>query len=251
MKNKKKSPYINFKGIIKLEKRYNAISSFYILVNHNDELGYKYHVKDLEHEIGKIIDEGCEIGYHTGHHIYDNINEIVKEKKKLEQIIGEPVIGTRNHVLKFKTPDSWEILAKAGFKYDTSFHYHDMIGFRNGMCHPFQPFNLNKNKSIDIIEIPLIVSDIGFRSFMKINVSESWQYIKQIIDAVEKNKGVLTVLWHNWTFSLPVSIAGWFGKDWTILFEKILKYASEKNAWLTNCKELYEYNRNEGILKPV
>jgi hypothetical protein len=86
---------------------------------------------------------------------------------------------------------------------------------------------------------------------MRIDVSKSWQYIKQIIDAVEKNKGVLSVLWHNWTFSLPVSIAGWFGKDWTILFEKILKYASEKNAWLTNCKELYEYNRKEGILKPV
>ena len=86
--------------------------------------------------------------------------------------MGKSIIGARNHVLRFKTPDSWVMLAKAGFKYDTTFHYHDMVGFRNGMCHPFYPFDLNKNNTIEILEIPLIVSDIALRSFMKINTLE-------------------------------------------------------------------------------
>ena len=247
--NKEKSPYINFEKIIELENKYNAKSSFYFLVNGNDKLESNYNIENLQDKIGYIIDEGCEIGYHTGYSIYNNLNEIVKEKKKLEKITNRTVTGVRNHVLRFKTPESWEILSDAGFEYDTSYHYHDMVGFRNGVCHPFYPFNLTKEKIIDILEIPLIVSDIAFRSYMKINVNACWQIIKQLIDVVEKYNGVLTILWHNWTFSYPVSCAGWFSKEWTDLYEKILNYSKKKNAWLTNCNELYNYNRREGIFK--
>lgn len=247
--NKKKSPYINFQNIINLEEKYNAKSTFYFLVNPQDTLGYKYYTFDLKNEIIKILDRGCEIGYHTGYEVYNNIKGIIKEKKILEELTGNAIIGARNHFLRFKTPDSWNVLAKAGFQYDSSFHYNDMVGFRNGMCHPFYPFDLNKNSIIKILEIPIVVSDIAFRSFMKINAVESWKYIKQLIDVTEKNKGVLTVLWHTWTFSYPVSIAGWFGKEWTCLYEKILKYAIEKNAWLTNCKELWSYTTKEGLFR--
>ncbi|MCD6467512.1 MAG: polysaccharide deacetylase family protein [Methanomicrobia archaeon] len=246
--DKSKSPYLNFKKIIQLEKKYNAVSSFYFLAEDNVS-GFTYNVEDIEDEIGQIIDEGCEIGYHTGYYAYDDLNKIIEEKRRLEGITNRKIIGVRNHALRFKTPESWEILSKAGFKYDTSYHYHDMVGFRNGMCHPFYPFNLTKKRRIDILEIPLIVSDIALRSFMKIEPYKSWKIIKYLIDIVEKNRGVLTILWHNWTFSLPVSCAAWFGKEWTKLYEKILDYGTRKNAWLTNCRKLWEFEKKVGILK--
>lgn len=247
--NKKKSPYINFQQIIDIEEKYNAKSSFYFLVSPDSDFGNNYYAKDLEPIIKKIIDRDCEIGYHTRYHIYDNVEEIKKEKKTLETITGKKIIGVRNHHLRFKTPDSWNVLANAGFSYDSTFHYNDMVGFRNGMCHPYYPFDLNKHKKIEILEIPLVVSDIAFRSFMKTNVSESWDYIKRLIDVVEKNNGVMTILWHSWTYSLPISVAGWFGREWTELYQKILKYCSEKNAWITDCEELYKYDKKEGVLK--
>jgi len=247
--NKNKSPYLNFQKIIDLEQKYNAKSTFYFLVDPHDSLGYKYYASDLENEIRNIIDKDCEIAYHTRYNIYDKPKEIIKEKTILEKITGKKIIGVRNHILKFKTPNSWDDLAKSGFLYDSSFHYHDMVGFRNGMCHPFYPYDLNQDKKIKILEIPIVVSDIAFRSFMKIDAVESWKHIKQLIDVTEKNNGVLTILWHNWTFSYPVSISGWFSKDWTKLYEKILKYSSEKNAWITNCEDVYNYNEEVGILQ--
>jgi peptidoglycan/xylan/chitin deacetylase (PgdA/CDA1 family) len=245
--NKEKSPYINFQKIIDLEEKYHAKSTFYFLVKPDSDFGNNYFAKDMEDELNKILDRNCEIGYHTRYNVYDKLDEIISEKKALEQIIGEKVIGARNHHLRFKTPDTWNILSKAGFAYDSSFHYNDMIGFRNGMAHPYNPYDLNNQKSIDILEIPLIISDIAFKSFMKLNPRKNWEYIKKTIDVIEKNNGVLTILWHSWTFSLPISISGWFGKDWTKLYEKILNYCKEKNAWLTNCNQLYSYNEKIGI----
>lgn len=245
----KKSPYLNFSKIIDLEKKYNAKSSFYFLADENDIFGNKYLLENLQEEISYIIDEGCEIGLHTGYNAFDNLYDIKKQKNKIEQIIQKRIISVRNHLLRFKIPESWELLSDAGFEYDTSLGYYDMIGFRNGMCHPFQPFNLIKNKKIEISEIPVCVIDIALFSYMKINAIKSWEYIKNLIDTVERFGGVVTILWHNWTFSFPVSYAGLFGVEWTKLYEKILIYCTKKNSWITNGYEIYKHYKKQGFLK--
>lgn len=246
---RKQNPYINFKKIIQLEKKYDVCSTFYFFATEKDILGNKYKIENLYEEIKYILDMDCEIGLHTGYYSYDKLDMIKTERKKLEEIIGKQIIGIRNHLLRFKIPFSWELLSKAGFKYDSSLGYHDMIGFRNGMCHPFRPFNLNNNKSIDIIEIPLCIGDIALFSYMKKTADESWEYIKKIIDNVEKCGGVLGILWHNWFFSFPVSYCGIFGKEWTSLYEKILNYCSLKKAWITTGEQIYDYVKKNNIIK--
>lgn len=247
--SERKLAYANFEKIIQLEKKYDATSSFYFLATEKDVFGYKYRLEDIKDEIFCILDEKCEVGLHTGYYSFDDIDQIKNEKEKIEKIIGKRIIGVRNHVLRFKIPRSWELLANAGFEYDTSFGYHDMIGFRNGMCHPFQPFNLIQNKEIGILEIPLNVIDMTLFSYMNMGAEKSWDVIRNLIDTVQKLNGVLTILWHNWTFSFPVSYAGMFGEEWTNLYEKILEYCYKKNAWMTSGKEICEYYKKNGILK--
>ena len=92
-----------------------------------------------------------------------------------------------------------------------------------------------RNKNIDIVEIPLNIMDTTLFEYMKTNVDEGWKLIKNLINTVENLGGVLTILWHNTTFTLP------YTQKWCRLYEKILKYSYEKNAWLTNGRELWEY----------
>jgi hypothetical protein len=160
------------------------------------------------------------------------------EKSRLENTLGKKVIGYRNHYLRFKIPDTWELLAKAGFKYDSTLGYDDMIGFRNGMCHPFKPYDLNKNKPIDILELPLVIMDGSLFSYAK-SLDEAFEYAKKLIDTVEKYNGVITLLWHNSPFSWPIR------KNWKILYEKILKYCYDKNAWITSGEEIYNWCMKE------
>jgi len=232
---KKENPYWNFREIIELEKKYNAKSSFYFMTAEKDIHGFRYRINDLKDVLKYIIENDCEVGLHGGYYSYNNLKKIKNEKKKLEKIISRKVIGYRNHFLRFKVPDTWRLLYKAGFKYDTTFSYADMIGFRNGMCHPFKPYDLGTNEKIDIIEIPLIIMDGTLFEYMKLDINEAWKISKKLIGIVERYNGVLTVLWHNTSFD------DIFYKGWNAVYKKILSYCYNENAWMTNGEEIHKW----------
>jgi peptidoglycan/xylan/chitin deacetylase (PgdA/CDA1 family) len=226
--NKKRNPRWNFKDIMSLEEEYGAKSSFYFLALDKEDEGYNFEIQDLENELGTIGDKGWEVGLHGGHNAYNNFDEIEVEKKRLEKVSGKKVIGYRNHFLKFKVPDTWELLGKAGFKYDATLGYVDCVGFRSGMCHPFKPFNLDTNREIDILEIPLTIMDTTLFDYMKLDVEGAWNITKLLIDIVEKYEGVITILFHNTDVT----------KDNFNLYKNILEYCYSKRAWMTSGEEI-------------
>ena len=231
---KKKSPYWNFQKIMDLEEKYGACSSFYFLATDADIYRFRYHIEDLEDELGQITDKGWEVGLHGGYYAYDNLEEILVEKKRLEQVLGGKVTGYRNHYLRFKVPDSWEYLAKAGFKYDTTFGYNEMVGFKNGMCHPFRPYNLQSGREVNILEIPLTIMDSTLFE-MVTSYNEAWDLAKRLVDTVASCHGVFTLNWHSDSFTCP------FKERRPELYEKILKYCSDQQAWLTNGAALWRW----------
>jgi peptidoglycan/xylan/chitin deacetylase (PgdA/CDA1 family) len=230
--DKKRHPYWNFHKIMELEEKYDATSSFYFLAHEPEEQDYRYSLETIKDDIRYIDARGWEVGLHGSHESYNNYDDLLKRKEKLESILGKPVIGYRNHYLRFKTPDTWELLSKAGFKYDTTFGYNDCAGFRNGMCHPFKPFNLNTGKEIGIIEIPLTIMDgtlLG--DYMRLDFEAAWNLVEELIDKVEQCRGVITILWHN----------HYMQGEKLNFYERILKYCYEKDAWMTSGRQIYEW----------
>ncbi len=233
----KKHPNTNFEDIMNLEERYNARSSFYFLALDPADQDYFYPVEDLHQEIGSIQDRGWEVGLHGGHQGYRDLTKLKKEKKKLETITGRPVTGCRNHYLNFMVPDTWELMKNAGFTYDCSFGYADCAGFRNGMCHPFRPYNLQTGRSIDILEIPQIIMDDSLSDlYMRLDLSTAWEITRQLIDTVAGYHGVITLLWHNTTL---------FGGQ-REFYEKILQYCAGKQAWMTSGEQIASWWNQQG-----
>jgi peptidoglycan/xylan/chitin deacetylase (PgdA/CDA1 family) len=230
--HQKSNPIWCFEKIMDLEREYGAKSTFFFLAAEKD-LGRatNYRIEDLKDELQQILAAGWNVGLHAGYHSYDQQEELAKEKLRLENVLGRKVAGCRNHYLRFKVPDTWELLSQAGFKYDTTFGYADFAGFRNGMCHPFKPFNLKTEKVISIWEIPLAIMDGTLFEYMSLDVAGAWQITRRLIDTVEKLGGVITILWHN-TSMLGENIK---------YYRKILDYCQEKNAWMTSCDDLYEW----------
>ncbi len=235
---KKSNPLWNFTEIMDLEEKYGAKSSFFFLALKKGDPEFTYKVTELKDELGNIIDKGWEVGLHGGVETYSNLNEIKIEKERLENVIGKKVFGYRNHYLKFKVPDTWELLKEAGFKYDTTLAYIDCVGFRNGMCHPFQPYNINTNKYINILEISPNILDCSLDEYMQLDIGNAWKIIKRLIDTVEKYQGVITVLWHNKYMVF---------NEWLDLYKKILAYCHQKNAWMTSGEEIWKNAINGNI----
>ncbi len=236
----KKRPGWNFSNIADLEEAYEARSSFYFLALEEGDRGYTYAVEDLEQEMGMLRDKGWEIGLHGGCEAYLDLPQLQKEKRYLERVLNQKVNGYRNHFLKFQVPNTWELLEKAGFRYDTTLGYPDCVGFRNGMCHPFRPFNINTNREMEILEIPLTVMDQTLLNSMQLNMEQAWTQLKNLLGTVERYNGVITILWHN-TFMTDMSLR---------FYKKILEYGRKRGAWLTSCGEVERWWQKNGMRPP-
>lgn len=224
----KRLPRCNFGEIMALEEEYGGRSSFYFLCLAPGDRSYHYDVRDLEGEIGAIADAGWEIGLHGGHVAYCDPGALETEKKRLEVVLNRPVIGYRSHFLRFRVPETWEHLSQAGFHYDATLGYADCAGFRNGMCYPFEPFDLRTNRPIRILEIPLAIMDSTLDQYMRLDGVTAWETARNLIDAAERCHGVITILWHNTSM---------FG-DQRKLYQKILGYCRGRGAWMTNGAEV-------------
>lgn len=227
----KKIPFSNVKNILSLEEKYDAKSTFFLLALKPGDPDHYYAVDEIPDEIASILDSGCEIGLHGGAQSYCSFEQVLEQKERLEKALAENIIGYRSHHLKFIVPDTWEILEKAGFKYDATLGYADCAGFRNGMCHLFRPFNLKNDSDLNLVEIPLVIMDNTLDAYMKLDPEKAWKITKNLIDTVERFQGVLSILWHNTSFI----------DERYELFSKIIDYCYRKNAWLTNCRELVQW----------
>jgi len=236
----KRSPYWNFNQIIELEEKYGATSSFYFMATDKDILRFRYDIEDLNGELGTIADRGWEVGLHGGYYAYNDFEEIVLEKNRIEEVLGKKVVGYRNHYLRFQYPLTMECLEKAGFLYDTTLGYESMIGFRNGMCHPFHPYNPHTNELMNIIEIPMALMD-GALFTMTTRFDDAWQHVKQMIDTVSELNGVLCVNWHSNDFNCP------FKENWVKMYERILDYGYQMGAWMTNGNNIANYVKGMNI----
>ena len=240
----KRKPLTNLTEIMALEEKYHAKSSFYMMALKPGERDFNYDVEDFRDLIREIDEKGWEIGLHGGHEAWNSLEILAREKKRLEDALGKEVIGYRNHYLHFKVPDTWEILHKTGIKYDATLGYADCAGFRNGMCHPYYPYNLNTRETIEIMEVPLIVMDgTLFDGYMRLEREDAFRLVTELIDAVEKVHGVFTLLWHN-----SYLIEDTWQRE---MYERILEYCHQKNAWMTSGKEIYDWYHEQQLAVDV
>jgi hypothetical protein len=235
--SKKIHPYYDLSKIIDIEQKFNANSSFFFLSLLKEDKDYNYELNQIGDVFDKLIKSKKEIGLHGGHDAFDNIHQLKKEKDNLESFLGAKIKGYRGHYLKFKTPDTWLNLNELGFEYDTTFGFAESIGFRNGTCYPFQPYDLSNDRFLDLIEIPLMIMDTSIYNYMKINPVHIYNLLTEFIDRVAAYNGVVTLLWHN-TDAYDPSYE---------MFQKILAYAYSKNAWMPSGEELTEYWKKEKL----
>ena len=231
-----RDPFFTFDYIRKIEKRYEYKSSFYFMSGGNTCYENFYNIDDkrVVSLINKLKDDECEVGYHYSFNAHDDLEMRKAEKEKLDNIFNCNRYGGRNHFLRFTPLESWRISEKVGLLYDTTLSYADYTGFRCGTCFPYKPYDMEKRKEINILEIPLIVMEgtLADKKYRNLDCEESFEEIKKYINTVKKYKGVFTLLWHNSSFDNEE----WSG--WKNIFERTMKLLYENNALGTSGLEV-------------
>jgi hypothetical protein len=226
--------------IIGQANKYGFRSTYFMLALKPGEQDFNYPLEEVKQVIETIKKTGAEIQLHGGHKAYRSTEKIAQEKSYFEKHIG-PAAGYRNHYLRFTVPDTWHRLSEAGFKYDSTFGFHDMAGFRNGMCYPHFPYDLRSNRYLPIIEVPLIVMDSSLFKYMNLDDENAFRLVTHLIDRTAEVNGVFTFLWHNLLFS---------GKE-LLFFQKVMDYLQRKDPWYATTGEVVRHYEQEGYLDRI
>lgn len=247
----------SFKLITDIEDKYNYRSSFnFISMYEYDSLDPTYNIMSERYKrIIKYLKDNCwEIGLHASTATFKSPERLSEEKKRLEAMCNCKIDGVRQHFLlfnPFKTNIGHEW---AGFTYDSSLGFHDKIGLRVSTSHPFFPFDNDKKRQLNLLQLPLAIMDsalyeelidnnIVFRALDKIgiqpiNIENAFSLCKQLIDNIIDTNGMITLLWH----------VKYMNYNWLTLYDKLLNYLSENNLWVTTPCEASKWWRERYLL---
>lgn len=241
-KHGRNNPFWTFESICELEKSLGVKSTYYFLnekgkhnpLSFRSWILYKgiYNIESqpLKEIIRKLNDLGHEIGVHGSYNSFNNHNLLESEKTVLESILKKSVPGTRQHFLNYDNNSTPDIHYRCGFGYDSSLGLTPDIGtgFLRGTCFPF-PVMLSDLSVSPVIELPLIIMDVGLKSASKL------EECLNLLSQVEKYGGVLTILWHTRMFNRHEY------SEMYELYKSIINQAKSRNAWIATAEEVYEW----------
>ncbi len=195
----KKDPWWNFDWLITLEKQLDIRSSFYFLQKEDARMDSQYHFsnKKIKHLISDIKEQGFEAGLHGSFYSYNNLRKLQQQASEWAHHTGVQAKGVRQHFLRYKLPETSRIHASIGFLYDTTLGFADHDGYRNGYCHPFCPFDHERDEMVPIWEIPLVMMEMSVLDYRNLSNKQLQMLVFKYIREAEKFGGIFSLLWHN------------------------------------------------------
>ncbi len=159
----------------------------------------------------------------------------------LERACNLSVKGYRNHYLRFDRNVTWNVLEECDFLYDTTYGDAYSPGFRNGMCYPFQPYDISHSSFLDIIELPLVYMDDSPKEYLFLDDENAWRLFCDLVEKVRKVNGVFTLLWHNTNLD-PKGIE---------FYKRAISHLKELDPWFATGQQIVEHYKSKNYFENI
>lgn len=246
----KEDPYWNLEKITAIEDKYGFKSTFFFggMGHKRDkqnpfDINYHTTKRKISNLIRKIGDKGWEVGLHGSYDSYNNIQKLKKEKAEIENIAKKKCKGIRQHFVRFERPHTWSLHSRLGFFYDSTLGYPDDCGFRAGLCHPYSPFDPQKEEPIPLTEIPFTFMDTQLMRHKNYSSQETFKIYNELIQSVKEHHGAVVLIWHNNVFD---------DKDFPGFSEyyiNMLKNFYCENSCVLSCEQLRDWWERRNSIK--
>jgi len=235
-------PYWTFDDLLAFEREQGVRSAFYFLDEQSllsdrprrewfTREGWqlyagRYDLEDppIRRLLGRLRRGGWEVGLHGSYEAVDDRARLRREKRRLEAVLGDPVVGGRQHYLRLKRPETWEHYRAIGLQYDTTLGGPDEYGFTDGY-QPLRPFD------DDFVVFPLTVME-GALPDPGVDFDRAWAALDSLLTEAAQNDAVMTVLWHPRHFSRDHP---GYGR----LYRRLVTSALDRGAWVGPPGTLY------------
>ncbi|MBQ8760237.1 MAG: polysaccharide deacetylase family protein [Bacteroidales bacterium] len=220
LRNKKIDPFDTFDYQIELQKELKIKPLYFILCGDYNTNDKNISIKNKEfQQLIKHIGDYALVGIHPSFNSYLKKNVIKEEIRRLSDVLKREVTMSRQHFLRLSLPSSYQILIELDITDDYTMGYASQAGFRAGYADTFQFFDLENDMKTKLNIHPFALMDGTMRDYLDLDVHESYEKAKSLIDEVKNVNGTFILLWHNETLSGEKRWEGWI-----TLYRKILDY---------------------------
>lgn len=150
-----------------------------------------------------------QVNIHPSYKASSSASILKGEISTLSNLIETNIFTSRQHFLKIKFPDYFEMLIQSGISEEYSLGYADYIGFRAGTSMPFKYYNLKKEQSEGIRLHPFSIMDVTLNQYLKLSANEALEACHEIIKNTKAVNGQFITLWHNESLSEDKEWKGW------------------------------------------
>lgn len=239
-------PEASFEALARLEANHDVRSTFFFLGGKRwARYGcrYRFRQRTVRAIAHRLKGQGHELGVHGSYYAFNQAMTYRSERLALEQAFAAPAKGTRNHYLRFAYPDTWQAQETAGYDYDATLGYHDLPGYRGGLCFPFHPFDPRTGGRMGLLALPLAVMDGTLFEYQGLDQEAAWTRTKAVLQAAEEHGGFAALLWHNNYFGVARY------RHWEEVYRRAVERAVARGAWVAPAGEITDWWRARGQIR--
>jgi peptidoglycan/xylan/chitin deacetylase (PgdA/CDA1 family) len=232
---------------LRLEDSAGFRSTFFFVAagadKHRRDPSYDVTEERLAATLRRMSADGWEVGVHGSFDSYDSAARIRDEKRRLEQVLERPVLGIRQHYLRFAFPLTWRHHEEAGYAYDGTLGFRERLGYRAGTTAPFRPYDPEVGRPLELLALPLTMMDgVLFQEHgpQRDAVDAA---IHRCCDTVAALEGLAVFLWHQYTFDRR-DRPGWWEAYRTI----VERLRSDPAVWVATMADVAHWWRARGDL---
>jgi hypothetical protein len=161
--------------------------------------------RELIHNISSKYSIGIHPSWASG----DHPELVLREIKLLETISKKAIHASRQHFIRMKLPDTYQLLLKDGITEDHSMGYGSINGLRASIATPFYWYDLKHETSTKLLIYPFCFMDANAFYEQKLSAEEALEEMLQYYRTVKSVNGTMITLWHNSFLGTEKEFAGW------------------------------------------
>jgi hypothetical protein len=238
-----REPYWQFDTVMAVEESLGVRSAFYFLDEQHiwDRpprewlsprawrlFGGRYSLSDpdIRRVMRDLDDGGWEVGLHGSYESPRDRDRLAGELTAVEEVLGDEVVGGRQHYLNLAVPETWRHYRALGLRYDASLGSSDGAGFTHG-------YGLQRPFDDEFVVFPLTMMENALPDPGE-RFDEAWAVCAELLAEAAANDAVMTVLWHPRAFNVE-DFPG-YGR----IYRRLVQRALDRGAWVGSPAEFYE-----------
>jgi hypothetical protein len=238
-----REPYWQFDTVTSVEESLGVRSAFYFLDEQRiwdrsprewlsarswQLFGGRYSLSDPEirQVIHELHDGGWEVGLHGSYESPRDLDRLASELAGVEAVLGDEVVGGRQHYLNLAVPETWRHYRALGLRYDTSLGSSQEAGFTHG-------YGLQRPFDDEFVVFPLTIMENALPDPGD-SFEAAWELCEDLLAEAAENDAVMTVLWHPRVFNVD-DFPGY-----ARIYHRLVRTALDRGAWVGSPAEFYE-----------